>query len=121
MHIAFLRTGGKLNFCPLCAEEQADPTSPKYKDSDHRTKPIIPCPEHGDPRFLYYENREAVEIYRRLRDYHIIREYESGGQRIKRTHIDMTLALSLCHAYCVEDIQDTLNKLDIIHNEIYHE
>jgi hypothetical protein len=120
MHIAFLSTGGKLNVCPLCVEAQADPNSPKYKDADRRGKPPIPCPEHGDPRILYPENRDAIEIYKRLKDYHITKEYETGGKRRKKTHLDLSLALSLCRALKIEDIQDTLTKLDVIHSEIYH-
>jgi hypothetical protein len=110
-----------LNICPLCVDEQADPKSPKYIEADRRQKPPIPCPEHGDPRVLYPENYDALEIYQRLRWHHIPHEYEIGGQIIRKQHLDMSLALSLCYAYKVEDIPEMLDKLEAIHSEIFHE
>jgi len=110
-----------LNLCPLCAEEQADPNNPKFVEMDKRIKPPIPCPEHGDPRILMIENRDAVEIYSRLTPYHFVKEYQSGERVIKRTFFDTNLALKLCEAYKIEDIQAMLDKLDAIHSENFHE
>jgi hypothetical protein len=120
MHIAYVQAGGRLDCCPLCVEAQADPTSGQYRDADHRIAPPLPCPEHGDPAFCTPANFEALTIYRRLNNgNHIYQTYAHGEQQRQHAHLDVKLAIMLCQVYAVDDIPATLDKLDIIHAEIY--
>lgn len=79
----------------------------------------LPCPEHGDPRILLSENREALEIYGYLNGNLIVKEIKQGEKTVGKWYVDVKLAIMLCQAWGILDIPSTLEKLMIIHREYY--
>jgi hypothetical protein len=115
MHLAWVKSKGKMRTCPICIDEQND----QHVPLDQRTEQPLPCPKHGDPRFCLPGVREAVEIYGHMNPgSHIIIEEPKGDKIIRKFFLNIPVCESLCHAYGV-DFLDTLEKLEIIHHEVY--
>jgi hypothetical protein len=79
----------------------------------------VPCPEHGDPAYLWPENVDALEIYTRLNaGNHLVRHEKQGDSEVVRYYLNYTLIDIFCRAWDV-DFRETLDKLEIIHKELY--
>ena len=115
MHTVWIKQGGQLNSCPLCIDDQADlPLDKKHECP-------LPCAKHGDPEIIEPENLDALEIYAHMSPgSHIYLDFIEGQHTKKKAFLNLTIIESLCRAYeC--NFLDTLEKLEIIHQELYHE
>jgi hypothetical protein len=90
-----------------------------YRDRDSRNPGGVPCPIHGDPRFCFPENQEALKIYHFLSHNHLERQFRQGDKTVGKWVLDIKLAISLCQIFGVEDIPTTLETLEAIHKEYY--
>jgi hypothetical protein len=113
MHISWIRAGRSLSACPLCVQEQADAGIP----TEARIVRGLPCAVHGDPRYLWPENFDAVDIWNRLTpgDF-VYLDMQEGAKTVRRGYLDKRVVKDLCDAYSI-DYLETLDKLSLIHKE----